>query len=114
LTTLSSATFTETATGAQTTAVSNGLSSSKSQTNLAWALMAGTSYDLSQAAKLDLGYRYLNLGSGIAASSDLLNCTCGTVGAPLKMSDLHAHEFRVGVRWALGDQPRYDTTRSLK
>jgi opacity protein-like surface antigen len=109
LTTISSATFTDAVTGAQTTAISNGLSHSKSHTNLAWALLAGTSYDLSPSAKLDMGYRYLNLGSGITASSDLLNCTCGTVGAPLKLSDVHAHEMRIGVRWALGEPPRSDT-----
>jgi opacity protein-like surface antigen len=113
LTTLSNATFTDTS-GVQTSAISSGLSSSKSQTNLAWALMAGTSYDLSQSAKLDLGYRYLNLGSGISAGSDLINCACGTVGAPLKVSDLHAHEMRIGVRWALGEPPRYDAVRSVK
>ncbi|MGL5137131.1 MAG: outer membrane protein, partial [Beijerinckiaceae bacterium] len=34
----------------------------KSQTNLAWALMAGVAYDVSQSLKLELGYRYLNMG----------------------------------------------------
>ena len=33
--------------------------------------MAGASYDLSTNAKLDLGYRYINLGSGGAAMTGL-------------------------------------------
>ena len=66
--------------------------------------MAGTSYDLSPNAKLDLGYRYLNMGSGTTVSTSLLDCTCGTVGQPLKIADLDAHEFRVGVRWMLGSE----------
>jgi opacity protein-like surface antigen len=105
VTTLSNATFTDVATGDQILAHTSGYSSAKSQTNFAWALMAGTSYDLSSNAKLDIGYRYLNLGSGVSASSDLLNCVCGTVGAPLKISDLEAHEFKIGIRWMLGNDP---------
>ena len=96
-TTASSATFTEAATGDQLVQLSNGTARPNSQTNLAWALMAGTSYDLSPNAKLDLGYRYINLGSGISTMTGLIDCTCGTTGQPLKLSDLDAHEFRVGM-----------------
>lgn len=101
-TTATSATFTDAVTGAQTVQLTNGFAKPHSQTNLAWALMAGTSYDLSPNAKLDLGYRYINLGSGIATMSGLIDCVCGTTGQPLKISDLDAHEFRVGIRWSLG------------
>jgi opacity protein-like surface antigen len=104
-TTQSNALFTDVATGDEVTQSSNGYSGSKSQTNFAWALMAGTSYDLSSNAKLDIGYRYLNLGSGVSASTDMLNCTCGTIGAPLKITDLESHEFKIGVRWMLGNEP---------
>jgi opacity protein-like surface antigen len=38
-------------------------SESISKWNLAFALMAGFSYDISQNLKLDLGYRYVNFGS---------------------------------------------------
>jgi opacity protein-like surface antigen len=100
--TASSAAFTDAATGAQTFQLSNGTARPNSQTNLAWALMAGTSYDLSTHAKLDLGYRYINLGSGVSAATGLIDCACGATGQALKLSDLGAHEFRVGVRWSLG------------
>jgi opacity protein-like surface antigen len=104
LDTLSVATFTD-ALGVQTTQVSPGRGGEHSETNLAWALMAGTSYDLAPGAKLDLGYRYLDLGSGLAASSDILECVCGTVGKPLRIDDLESHEFRIGIRWSLGAGP---------
>jgi opacity protein-like surface antigen len=105
VTTLSNATFTDTTTGDQALQHATGYSNAKSQTNFAWALMAGTSYDLSANAKLDIGYRYLNMGAGTSTSTDLLNCTCGTIGAPLKISDLEAHEIKIGVRWMLGNDP---------
>lgn len=110
----SSATFIDAGTGAVTTQLSNGVAHAHSQTNLAWALMAGTSYDISPNGKLDIGYRYLNLGSGISVTTGLIDCVCGTVGAPLKVSDLEAHEFRIGVRWQLGNEPRYADHRPLK
>jgi opacity protein-like surface antigen len=37
------------------------------QYNFAYALMAGFSYDVSSLLKLDIGYRYLNLGSSISS-----------------------------------------------
>ena len=36
--------------------------------NLAWALMAGLAYDVSPNAKIDMGYRFLNLGKFGAGS----------------------------------------------
>ncbi len=103
MTSSSVATFTDAVTADQITSLTSATSRDNGRTNLAWALMAGTSYDLSASAKLDIGYRYLNLGNGNALSSGLINCVCGTVGSPLKASDLDAHEFRLGVRWLLGE-----------
>lgn len=102
MTTASSATFTDAVTGAVTTQVSNGAAQAKSQMNMAWALMAGTSFDLSPRAKLDVGYRYLSMGSANSASTGLILCQCGTQGQPLRMSDVETHEFRFGLRWSLG------------
>lgn len=113
-TTNSASTFVDAATGGQISQTTIGTSRQASHTGLAWALMAGTSLDLSRNAKLDLGYRYINFGGGVAATSSLLDCTCGTVGAPVKISDVDAHEFRVGVRWAFGDAARDVTQHSLK
>jgi opacity protein-like surface antigen len=69
----------------------------RSKTNFAWALMAGVGYDVSERLKLELGYRYVNMGSikGIAGCG---NPSCGIVG----YNDIDAHEFRLGMRWTFG------------
>ena len=53
----------------------------------AWALMAGFGIDVYDHTKLDIGYRYLNLGT--------------IPGATIKT--LGSHEFRVGVRYMIDD-----------
>lgn len=63
------------------------------QYNFAWALMGGVSYDMSKNSKLDLGYRYLNLG-------DARTKVDGT-GVAVKYKDLQAHEVRVGFRYMI-------------
>lgn len=108
VTTSSLAVFTDAATGQHVNQSTSGYADSHSRTNLAWALMAGTSLDLSDRAKLDIGYRYLNLGSGETAESGLLVCNCGTVGESLKMADIQSHEVRIGIRWLLNNEmPSY-------
>lgn len=101
LTTQSSSKFTDADTGEEKVSSSVGNASDHSQTSFAWALMAGASYDISSNAKLDLGYRYLNLGASAAMASGVIDCVCGAVGGPLKGSDLDSHEFRIGLRWEL-------------
>jgi opacity protein-like surface antigen len=67
------------------------------KTNVAYALMAGVSADVSQNMKLEAAYRYLNLGkyqTGIFA--------CGGCNYTLQGRDLDAHEFKLGLRWMLG------------
>jgi opacity protein-like surface antigen len=114
VTTTSSATFTGVNPADSQVQLTAGTARPNSETNFAWALMAGTSYDLSSNAKLDIGYRYLNMGSGIAVATGLIDCRCGTTGSPLKLSDLEAHEVRIGVRWMLGAGPSYAEPASMK
>ncbi len=54
--------------------------------NFAWALMAGAAIDIYDHTKLDIGYRYLNLGriSGVSGT-------------------LYSHEVRAGVRYMIDD-----------
>jgi len=61
--------------------------------------MAGLSVSVDPQAKLDLGYRYLDLGSDVSASTGLIECVCGVVGSPLEANDLSVHELRIGLRW---------------
>jgi opacity protein-like surface antigen len=101
LVTSQTSTFVEDGTGDITLFNANGMGENHAKYSLAWALMAGTSYDLGSNAKLDLGYRYLNLGSGASVSTGLINCTCGTISDPLKLHDITAQEVRFGIRWEL-------------
>lgn len=65
----------------------------KSVSNLAWALMGGVSVNLSENAKLDLGYRYMN--SGVYTS--LPGMTTGAV----KTSRLTSQEVKLGIRYMI-------------
>ncbi len=66
-------------------------SQSKSGWQFAWNVMAGVSYDVSQNLKIDLGYRYLNVGkySGFASY--------GATNFPVSR-EITAQEVRLGVR----------------
>jgi len=65
-----------------------------SKWNFAWALMAGFSYNFTQRVALDVNYRYLHLGDAISGPT-----TFG--GEPIHYDNIHASEFRVGLRWML-------------
>ena len=71
----------------------------KGKTNFAWALHAGFAFAVSHNLKLEVGYRYINLGQ---ASTGVLNCFCGQTFSPMKVKDLDAHEVKVGLRYLLG------------
>ncbi len=77
----------------------------------AWSLMAGLAYQVSQRAVLDLGYRYIDFGSG---KSDRVD-TAGVANPAVKINDLAAHEFKIGLRYHFGSsgpaRPRYPTYR---
>lgn len=73
----------------------DGPDSDDSDTNFAWALMAGVDVDLRTNWKLDIGYRYINMGDGEFGDSK-------TPGRNFEVEDLEAHEIRVGLRYQLG------------
>ena len=60
---------------------------------LAWALMAGFSYQITPSIAIDIGYRYLNAGS----TKTLLNVQTGTT---LKQTNV-SQQVRVGVRYLI-------------
>lgn len=64
--------------------------------NFSWALMAGTSYEVSENLAIDAGYRYLHIGEGKTKPVNGNGIT-----APIQYKDLAAHEFRMGVRYSL-------------
>jgi opacity protein-like surface antigen len=59
--------------------------------NLAWALMGGVAFDLTPHLKLDIGYRYLSLGSYTAADASGNTIT----------KRLSAQEIRTGFRYVI-------------
>lgn len=65
--------------------------------NLAWALMAGVEYPISDRLSVDLGYRYLNLGDAQTASVT----DAQGVSSRMEYKDVMAHEVRVGLRYYL-------------
>ena len=66
--------------------------------SLAWSLMAGVGYQISDRTILDFGYRYINFGGIDSQRSD----SGGFVDPAVKLSDLSAHEFKVGLRYYFG------------
>ena len=72
---------------------------SNSSWHAAAALMTGVSVALRDRLTLDTGYRFLYLGN--AKGGDAIDSFGGNAG-PNSINELHAHEFRVGLRYELG------------
>ncbi|KMO34123.1 outer membrane protein [Methylobacterium aquaticum] len=81
------------------TRISGGSYKNQMKTSFAWALHAGLSYAVTPNLKLELAYRYLNMGEG---STGVLNCFCGTTLTPIKVRDIEAHDVKLGMRWMFG------------
>lgn len=72
----------------------------KTTGSFAWALHAGLAYNVTDAFKVELAYRYLNLGH--AATGASFSTCCGTPIEGVKIKDLEAHDVKIGVRYLLG------------
>lgn len=103
--------------GSQTTGYpSGGYWGNRSNTTFAWALMAGLSYNVTSNAKLELGYRYLNLGSFKSGQQHCFLPGGGIGGVAsgcaytLQTQRLGSHDFRIGMRWMLGDSAPVQAT----
>ena len=71
--------------------ISYGQSLKKTAWKFSWNLMAGVSYDLSQNLKLDLHYRFLNVGA-YTSFPGLMS------GNPAITKDIVSQEIRLGFR----------------
>lgn len=67
----------------------------KTNYDLAWAAMAGVSYNVSQNLIVDIGYRYLDLGT-----YEVPRYTAAPFNVGNK-TDLTSHQIRAGVRYML-------------
>jgi opacity protein-like surface antigen len=79
----------------------NGVAFGKdnTETNFAWAVYGGLSYDVTPAVTIDLSYRYLDIGD---ASSGIRTNYLGGTSAPLQIEDITSQDVMLGVRWKLG------------
>jgi opacity protein-like surface antigen len=69
-----------------------------SRLSLAWSLMAGVGYQVTDRAVLDFGYRYMNYGK---AQSGVID-SAGFQNPRVYVNDMSAHEFKVGLRYHFG------------
>jgi len=60
--------------------------------NLAWSLMGGVSYDVTQQLKTELSYRYLNSGAFTTMSTPM---------NPSAKTTAESHQVRIGLRYML-------------
>jgi opacity protein-like surface antigen len=77
-----------------------GFADEATKWNFAWAVHAGLAYNVSNNLKLELSYRYLNLGD---ATSGTLHCGNGCTSAPVEIKNIQSNDFRIGMRWLLND-----------
>lgn len=66
---------------------------------LAWSLMTGFAYQISERAILDFGYRYIDFGRASTARHDVF--AQGNLSR-LSVDDMTAHEIKIGLRYHLG------------
>lgn len=69
-----------------------------SSTNVAGAAMAGVSMKLRDRLSLDAGYRFLYLGDAATGAVTEIATGAPVSGDPT-VEDIHAHEFRFGLRY---------------
>jgi opacity protein-like surface antigen len=81
--------------------------------NMAWALHAGLAYNVTNNFKMELAYRYLNMGD---VQTSVINCSSGGCAnangarAFYTLTDFNSHDIKLGMRWMLqpeAPQPVY-------
>lgn len=70
-------------------------SSSKNVTNFAWNVGAGLGYDINDSWTVDVGYRFVGLGSVKTNSISPYD----DAGIHMKTNNLYQHQFSLGVRY---------------
>jgi opacity protein-like surface antigen len=68
--------------------------------SFAWALMAGFSYEFAPHLSIDVGYRYLNLGTYSFWDPSVAPLISAVTGAPASARS-QVNEFRVGLRYMI-------------
>jgi opacity protein-like surface antigen len=93
--------------GAGAAVPTGGFFSNASKTNLAWALMAGLDLDIAPNLKLELSYRFLDLGSiavgGAHCATFAPACRGGGAVAASSRGALVTNDVRFGLVWLVGE-----------
>jgi opacity protein-like surface antigen len=71
-----------------------------SKFNFAWAVHAGLTYKVTPSVSIDLGYRYIDLGSGQTGATRAFDGSF-TNGGPFIFNNIYSHDLKLGVRWML-------------
>ena len=67
--------------------------------NFAWAAMAGVSYHIMPNLLLDVGYRYVNMGT---FQTGVIACNApGYCHGETQHFDMASNDVRVGLRWLM-------------
>ena len=79
-----------------------------SKWNVAWAFHAGLGYEVTPKFKVELAYRYLNMGD---VQTSTINCSgtgCAGTGprAYYNLQSFDSHDFKLGMRWMLQPDPQ--------
>ena len=69
---------------------------------------AGVAYTVTKNFKVELAYRYLNLGS----VTDTIDCVGGCNPDSYKFGNLYSHDIKLGLRWTCCDLPPPPPLRS--
>jgi opacity protein-like surface antigen len=69
--------------------------------NLAYAVHAGVAYNVTKNFKVELAYRYLNIGS----ITDTVDCNGGCNADSFKFGNFHSNEIKLGLRWTCCETP---------
>lgn len=75
-----------------------GTINSHNNTSFAWQLGAGTAVTITNALSLDVGYRYLDMGT--AETGDIATVGSATISGATLKGNLRANELQVGLRYA--------------
>jgi opacity protein-like surface antigen len=68
--------------------------------NFAWSLQAGVSYKVTPSMSIDLGYRYIDMGSGTTGATRAFDGSFSN-GGPFTFNHITSHDFKLGIRWML-------------
>jgi opacity protein-like surface antigen len=79
-----------------------GAARDSSRANFAWAVGAGLAYNVTPNFKVELGYRYLDMGK---FQTNVIGCAAAGCAGERQYFDVSSHDIRLGFRYALMAPP---------